>query len=169
VRKGSTNQIATKDDIELMYYDRKNIVPEYEIHANIAMDSLGTTSGGGKCEVHFHMTLENSGRRPVSINQILFKLDFEYTDFTTSHSVLNFISKPSTPIIVQSQEMVLAFFDFQSVELFRDQSLHGRRDLREALEYATKTNLTSIVFNVFFSNGRTITVKPFFTEHKGVK
>lgn len=90
---------ATKNDFELMFYDRKNIIPEYKIITSYHSDSLnlslpGPTFGGDKIykgiAASVYLTLENVGRRPVAINEINFEVsifenprDYDKIEFTS--------------------------------------------------------------------------------------
>jgi hypothetical protein len=73
VRKNTGTFEANKYDLDLMYYDRKNIIPEYEINVwlNVNHLSLAPQCSDGKCKLvkgSIPVTIENSGRRSVSIN-----------------------------------------------------------------------------------------------------
>lgn len=76
IRKNTQTYPATKYDLELMYYDRKNILPEYEIVSSFHKDSfrLNSFNPADKSVVPVIVTvnLENTGRRPVSICEISF-------------------------------------------------------------------------------------------------
>ncbi|WP_336516041.1 RNA-binding domain-containing protein [Pollutibacter soli] len=73
VRYGKTCRIATRSDIELMYYDRKNIIPEYKLSITVAKYNLHF-SGALFCMVPF--TFENIGSRALAIEDIFFTLKF---------------------------------------------------------------------------------------------
>jgi hypothetical protein len=72
VRKNTDSLIATRNDIELMYYDRKNIIPEYEMHAyynpNAFYLNYAHLADGSHMLCLY--TFENTGRRPIAINNI---------------------------------------------------------------------------------------------------
>jgi len=59
-----------------MYYDRKNIIPDYLIHANfhIKASSIGSNAQSNATDFKTHLTLENVGRRPVAINRLKIKI-----------------------------------------------------------------------------------------------
>ena len=63
VRKDSGTQYASKHDLELMYYDRKNILLEYEV----AVHCWGLEVERGQLILSF--SIENTGRRPISISR----------------------------------------------------------------------------------------------------
>src|SRR5689334_13018600 len=69
VRKGTSTWPASKQDLELMFYDRKNIVPEYEIHCTYSVPSINATIND-ELAFKFYLHVENSGRRPVAIKRI---------------------------------------------------------------------------------------------------
>lgn len=81
VRKNTGIYPATKYDIDFMYYDRKNIIPEYELHGFIDLTSLNLSVTPGPHEIfgnvctrihgQLSITLENSGRRPISVKEVM--------------------------------------------------------------------------------------------------
>jgi hypothetical protein len=96
VRKGTGKQFANRNDIELMYYDRKNIVPEYEVIASFHKESLIIRAGHQYNQEPFYrnsfykialpLTIENIGRRPISIVSISVDLatrKYEKDEFFT--------------------------------------------------------------------------------------
>lgn len=109
VRKGSTVREATKYDIELMYYDRKNIIPEYQFHGTIDyrngvfMAHAETAPNSQLVKTltwNFPFILENTGRRTVLVNSVKFSMmntldpDFPPTmDFFSTLSLKNFALK----------------------------------------------------------------------------
>jgi len=71
VRKDAGTFPATKYDIDLMYYDRKNIIPDYRL----IFDLLKVESGGiandlNSIKLNIHLFLENLGKRSICIKQI---------------------------------------------------------------------------------------------------
>jgi len=76
VRKNTDSLIASRHDIELMYYDRKNIIPEYELSAYYPRNNISFLSGYGEIQFRLRtpLTLENTGRRPVAISSMELKI-----------------------------------------------------------------------------------------------
>ena len=83
VRKGTSTYPASKNDLELMFYDRKNIIPEYKILTSYHTDTLdiwfpGTNEAGNKNNVGIRASIsiafENIGRRPIAINEITYEI-----------------------------------------------------------------------------------------------
>ncbi len=69
VRKNSSNRPATKYDLDFMYYDRKNILPDY----NIAIDLLDVKIKKRlkyELKVRIELFLENLGRRSICVKQL---------------------------------------------------------------------------------------------------
>lgn len=81
VRHGSTNRLATSYDLELMFYDRKNIIPEYSIESYIKLNHGFAVNPVRMADDHFRFKVpvnfifENIGRRPVMIDRIGLILD----------------------------------------------------------------------------------------------
>lgn len=63
VRKNTGTYSATKYDIDLMYYDRKNIEPDYRVFVDIIKLSVLSLED----VIQLKFTVENAGKRPVAI------------------------------------------------------------------------------------------------------
>jgi len=63
VRKNTGTFSATKYDIDLMYYDRKNIEPDYRIFTDIFKLSVMPIEH----VIRVKFTVENAGKRPIAI------------------------------------------------------------------------------------------------------
>src|SRR5690606_23865125 len=80
VKKGSRAFPASRYDIELMYYDRKNIIPEYNLHLSYFDSTCGFNIRYNQGIVFsFYPTIENTGLRPVAISRLLTNILFEET------------------------------------------------------------------------------------------
>ncbi|HRI35054.1 MAG TPA: ATP-binding protein [Saprospiraceae bacterium] len=73
VRKGTSNVIATKNDIELMYYDRKNFQSEYEYYIDILNRKYRVQNPFSENKINIHNSydiefiIENLGRRNIIV------------------------------------------------------------------------------------------------------
>ncbi|MFA6072034.1 MAG: ATP-binding protein [Janthinobacterium sp.] len=117
IRRGSSTYPASKSDLELMYYDRKNIVPEYRVLATLPLTSVRLnltpyTNGAFTLGGFINLILENVGRRPISVCGLMVEFsvfidpsDFERIEFNALDSYLG------NPIIVQSGQLVNAAFE----------------------------------------------------------
>jgi hypothetical protein len=90
VRYGKSCRPASRNDIELMIYDRKNIIPEYKLVITINKGDMQFSSENiCMCMA----TIENSGTRPVAIAIIGFtliygdRLDDYYKLRLNSHNI----------------------------------------------------------------------------------
>lgn len=85
VRKNSRTFAASKYDIDLMYYDRKNITPDYELRASFYWKrSVININHDDKLQFDIYLTIENTGRRSVAIAQMAMTLEFgENADIET--------------------------------------------------------------------------------------
>lgn len=115
VRSGSITRVATKYDIELMVYDRKNIHPDYILDIYINEVRFGELDHRlGTIAAICIMNIENTGKRPASIKD--FKLNFDFEDEkltfsdpeaeTVAYDRVNLIKVYSRNIIVKSNEVV---------------------------------------------------------------
>ncbi len=67
IRKTNGIFPATRSDVEMMYYDRKNIEPEYALTIFAHNPRLFVNVSPGKTQVDFQLAFENFGRKPVVI------------------------------------------------------------------------------------------------------
>jgi hypothetical protein len=83
VRKNTSTHPASKNDLELMFYDRKNIMPDYKLICNSHFSSInlsisshddGTRRVVDKIKGSINFIFENIGRRPIAIRQIQISL-----------------------------------------------------------------------------------------------
>jgi hypothetical protein len=118
IRKNTQIEEANKYDYDFMYYDRKNIMPEHEVYATINLNSLQISirsrdEGQGQkvCE-EFNgsclITLENSGRRPISIYGIHMVLAL-FEDPSTG----DYLTITSTQLIAKPEDLILRSQDIK--------------------------------------------------------
>ncbi len=107
VRKISGTFPASKHDLELMYYDRKNVIPEYKIYSNYHINSVAfNVDSKSRIILTFHLTLENVGRRPVAINSIRLKIHFDHNPDNHDIIYLNTLnSLHARNILIKSGEI----------------------------------------------------------------
>ncbi|MCR8559672.1 putative DNA binding domain-containing protein [Mucilaginibacter sp. BJC16-A38] len=82
IRKNSSNYDASKNDIDIMYYDRKNIIPEYKIIVGVKRQTLQINGQGAagtynSMNIQPTLTFENQGSRPLAIVDIELKFSEE--------------------------------------------------------------------------------------------
>jgi hypothetical protein len=72
VRKNTSSLKASKYDLELMYYDRKNIIPEYRINLYCYEKNSGFIKDSISFRFEGLITIENTGSRTISIVEFEF-------------------------------------------------------------------------------------------------
>lgn len=112
VRKTGGVAIATKYDIDLMYYDQKNITPDYRVIitvSNVGLNINPIYSGSPRLcqgiEARIPLTIENVGKRPVSLSRMLITLPLLSTD---QNDKLHFVPEwmKTSPLILKPGELV---------------------------------------------------------------
>lgn len=79
IRKSTGIFPASKYDLELMYYDKKNNIPEYEIRVDatkIDFREIGTNIHSKRTQFVIYFTIENLGRRVIAINDMTISVEF---------------------------------------------------------------------------------------------
>jgi len=76
-RNGSSSHLATKGDIDLMYWERGNIVLERNVKATLLLDQIhnGIEFKQTHLFLHLSVVLENRGLRPLSILSMQIQLN----------------------------------------------------------------------------------------------
>lgn len=155
VRRGTTTAIANKNDLELMFYDRKNIIPDYDVRVNanaISKQFLMNSTAGAITYLGFQLNLivENIGKRPIAI----VKFTFRRTKYSDDHEsrIVNLESERLDPIIVNSSEMKSGVVKFNVVGLYdENQTKFIYQYYQDSTEISA---IKSIILHL--SNGQTI-------------
>lgn len=74
VKKTTGIHPATRSDIELMYYDRKNIEPEYALEIKSYKPQLVINSSQNELQIDFQICFQNYGRKPITIVEVLLHI-----------------------------------------------------------------------------------------------
>ena len=159
VRKLTTNSIATRSDIELMYYDRKNVIPEYEIATSFSLGTVITNTGDTHASMEFIITIENLGRRPVAIDEISFELQFLFRGITEFDKLSFRANLIGDPICLQPGNIRSQRVKFLSSEPMNVSNLHERKELREELAQQ-RGNAKNILFTMGLSNQKVVQSQP---------
>ncbi|MDD8018872.1 MAG: ATP-binding protein [Bacteroidota bacterium] len=75
IRKTTAVFPATRSDVELMYYDRKNVEPEYALNIFTYNPHISVNGSQGVISVDFQMVFENYGRKPIVIVKSTMTID----------------------------------------------------------------------------------------------
>ena len=111
VRKNTSTYPASKNDIELMFYDRKNIIPDYKILCSFHTDTLNINASSHQTDNErvitrltsgLNLIFENLGKRPVAIIEV--QVSFTLFEDPNSHDIIHFTTGKhyrSSEIIIQ--------------------------------------------------------------------
>lgn len=133
VRKSSKTLKASKNDFELMYWDRRNIQPDYLMYLSFHSKSISHTphqnnlnlSEIRRLEVFITITFENAGRRPVSLSQIRLRL-FCRENNGKEYNIIELVSDPIyevNNIVIQATEAKSLSVIFRPVKEFEFREL----------------------------------------------
>lgn len=75
LRNNTTTIVATKYDIDFMYYDNKNIIPDYDFKVDAINFKLKYFKEKNAELVALYFTIENIGRRPIAVKKMTIQLD----------------------------------------------------------------------------------------------
>ena len=155
IRKGTSTFPASKYDLDLMYYDRKNIQPDYEIYVSFSASkvaffrhSLLDVESPIRFRIAF--SIENTGKRPVSITSFLITAS-EFTD-PSDYEIYQFVGtdqRSHYTTILQSGEMQNVDGEFNSKAVFN-------QDQQKEIPISLKSNfrrLGVLTLNAVLSTG----------------
>ncbi|MCA6431335.1 MAG: ATP-binding protein [Cytophagales bacterium] len=149
VRKNSRTFPASKYDIELMYYDRKNIIPDYQLYTNYNFQTVSfNINRDSKLILTFNLTIENVGRRPVAIPSIKFDINFGLETITFNSDTMYI----SNNLIIKSGEIWNGQFKFESEQpiITRDNAM---RNLKQSSFNEAKENMKCSSLEIKPANG----------------
>jgi len=109
IRKNTSNYIASKNDIDIMYYDRKNIIPEYKLIVSVNIKSLKigfTTQAGTVTDFSINpvITFENQGSRPIAIVGI--RIGYKLFEDASHDEIYMFEVLNGQPIIIPVNNII---------------------------------------------------------------
>jgi len=157
VRKNTSTYPASKNDIELMFYDRKNIIPDYKILCSFHTDTLNISASshhnGEQREISsvkagMNLVFENLGKRPVAIIEI--QISFTLFDDPSSNEIMHFTTGNGyrgSEIIVQPNRIEGVTINLKSDfhKKGYDTTLHLVNDLTNGKKHIISKDLTLIL------------------------
>lgn len=158
VRKNTSTYPASKNDIELMFYDRKNIIPDYKILSSYHTDTLNFNASshhnGSEREISavktgMNLVFENLGKRPVAIIEI--QLSFTFFEDPSPHEIMHFTTDNQyrgSEIIVQPNKMEGVTINLKSDYYKRnsyDKTQEFIKELNEGKRHLLTNSLTLIL------------------------
>jgi Predicted transcriptional regulator containing an HTH domain and an uncharacterized domain shared with the mammalian protein Schlafen len=147
VRKGSTTRPAGKNDLELMYYDRKNIIPEYKILSSFKRDDFLINTNRVALIATPHISFENLGRRPICISSI--KLNFQQYEDASGVEILEFESSALLNYTVQPGELITIMVSLNyplpdwQLAVFNDRLISAREQIKNIINTDLQLTLTN--------------------------
>lgn len=162
VRKNSRIFPASKYDIALMYYDRKNITPEYELECYLNFNhSVYNIIHNERLCLDTHVTIENSGRRPVAISNIQFSVTFpngEEFSFEPAGSL------KGQNILIKSGEFCNKAIAFYAKEVFTQANSSVDVGVKQSYLNDNKSLISHSQARITLANGNTVTAKFSFVD-----
>lgn len=127
-KSGSSTKLATKYDYDFIAFDRANHIPEYDLQ--ISFSKLSYTVDYNKIESNVNlkltMAIENTGRRAVSIHEIVLDFDsslenhFKFISTSRPGNNYNSLIKVTNLVILPGHIELIPEFSFTSTEKFAD-------------------------------------------------
>lgn len=102
IRKGTQIVTANRSDFELMYYDRKNIEPDYklDILCETPKPVYNPTSSFSGVNATINYLIQNTGRRPAAISKSILYIREE---INSDYNIIKFIGHDWTDLSDKNQ------------------------------------------------------------------
>jgi hypothetical protein len=143
VRKASGNSIANKYDLDFIYYDRKNVIPE--IGFNIYIQNISFSYGGKPVLCSVSLAFENYGIKPICFDAVTIVIPFTESSFMleiTENAVeRNSIKIKNNPLNIKGGEIRI-YSSLQNY-LYGDERINKLQERVNMLDKLT-INLSSI-------------------------
>lgn len=165
VRKSTTVRPATKYDLELMFYDRKNLIPDYSLIFYVKGLTLINQENARDFQGSF--IIENIGKRPVAIKHVKFLIRFdsygeEWFELSSNYVLKTnpsaysgqFSNLVAEPIFVYSGEMTKSVVYFEFLAINRENK-NDIVEIGEIIEYkciVTTTTEKELEVNLYDSH-----------------
>ena len=161
VRKNSSNRPATKYDLDLMYYDRKNIIPDYRVEIHLI--DLKEFFRNGITHLVFSLFIENLGIRSICMKRISIGCEFEEKDGSIfqMNEIAAKIQRLDMPHLVQKQIELSNFVltPNQANSVYFNISTVMSTNVKKSLIQNWNKHGTSWIFNLELVNGKTLPYK----------
>lgn len=172
VRNTTATVHASRYDLELMYYDRKNIIPEYQLFTSLDLDdlTLGHYSEDKPylidASVMLDFIIENTGRRPVAIREVNFNLIYpplykEEPLLSMKSDLLHQFSPtmlPTPTIVVQSGQLMRSQIIFKGKTRIAFPAYGPGQKLEEAFQNIGQLIISPLIFTL--SNNEKVVSEP---------
>jgi hypothetical protein len=143
VRKNTSTYPASKNDIELMFYDRKNIIPDYKTVCSYHVDTLHLNASshhnGKEREIlgvkgGMNLIFENLGKRPVAIIEI--QISFTFFDDPSPNEIMHF----TTDNEYRGAEIIVQPNQIEGVTIILKSEFHKNSTYQTTQGFVTELN-----------------------------
>jgi len=140
-----------------MYYDKKNVIPDYEINASISLDQLSFSIdyNNNSLILTTIMNIENLGRRPISFKEIFIKAKISEKDFIFRFNARQFISNN---VVLKVGEIWSERIKLESIEKIQFENISERNQLQEMYNNEKKKFACQTI-SILLVNGESISSK----------
>lgn len=159
VRKGTTISEATKYDLDFIYYDRKNITPDYRLFISMTTAFTGFKRIDGYESFNGDIIIENAGLRPVLIAGFNFAIPLQTGLKDFPEEIFHFVSVH----IFKESPLILNVNEIKKVEIdcpFSFSNLRGQTRLNDdklsQLNYVISEFFRYNPINCELSNGQCV-------------
>jgi Putative DNA-binding domain len=152
VRKNTSTYPASKNDIELMFYDRKNIIPDYKLVCSYHIDTLHLNASshynGSQREITgvkagINLVFENLGKRPVAVIEI--QISFTFFENPNPHEIMYFTTDNQyrgSEIIVQPNKIEGVAINLKS-DYYKNNSYNKTQEFIKELNEGKRDLITN--------------------------
>ncbi|NCI51402.1 ATP-binding protein [Sediminibacterium roseum] len=125
-KSGSNTKLATKYDFDFIAFDRANHIPEYDLQLSFSPVSYGASfiQHDNTAVIQLTMSIENTGRRAVSIHEIILTFEnkpskpFEFVSTSSADNKYNSLIKVSNIIIPPGHIQLITDLTFKSIDRY---------------------------------------------------
>jgi predicted HTH transcriptional regulator len=152
VRKSSRVFAASKYDIDLMYYDRKNIQPEYELHTNLPLKAtVFNIDPDNHLTLTSNLSIENSGRRPVAIIGFALNVHLGPPNSIERIEMISGLKYVGNNLLIKAGEIFNGRIELYCNDLIKIPEGHNQ-NMRVQYYNQERRNMTCSTLNVTLSN-----------------
>jgi len=138
VRHGTKTRVAGKYDLDLMYYDRKNIIPDFEVHCHCMQDEILLYSEtNGRIYLRAPCVIENTGRRPIAIRSMRLSITLRWATAGDRAETYKMEYSSSLSTIIESGSIREVEFNFKALTNMQFGDLYDKylmEEVRRGLE-----------------------------------
>lgn len=157
IRKSSKNVLASREDLDLMLWDNRNVIPEYALKAtspHVILSRLTTDPLSGT-KLTGTIAFENLGTRPVAIHDITLQYHHDKMDFEIKYNVHFLHQKVSAKL--SEEPAIIPIGHIVSLKTCHFHGKHGMHFLEGILP--TKKKMSDFRLELSLTSGKKLTVE----------